>query len=116
MTCPHCGHQNHVPTTVCLSCGKQIAELRPPKPAGVLKDDKAMRMILPVGRSGLAIAAGYAGLFGLLIFPAPLALLLGIAALVDLHRNPDKHGKGRAIFGLIIGIIGSLLLVAILVK
>ena len=44
-----------------------------------LGDSATMRMLLPVGRSGLAIAAGYAGLFALLILPAPLALLLGLS-------------------------------------
>jgi hypothetical protein len=71
-------------------------------------------MILPVGRSGLAIAAGYAGLFSLLIVFAPIALLLGIAAIIDIKRNPKKHGMGRAIFGLIMGLIGSAVFVFLL--
>jgi hypothetical protein len=64
-------------------------------------------MLLPVGRSGLAVAAGYAGLFALLIFPAPLALLLGVLAIFDIKRNPEKHGMGRAIFAVIVGGLGS---------
>ena len=48
-----------------------------PPPAGYrapgVGDDPAMRMLLPVGRSGWAIAAGYLGLFSFIIFPAPLA-------------------------------------------
>lgn len=69
-----------------------------------------MRMVLPVGRSGLAIAAGYAGLFALLLFPAPIALILGIAAIIDIRRNPEKHGMGRAIFGLVTGGLGTALI------
>lgn len=55
-----------------------------------------MRMLLPVGRSGLAIAAGYAGLFALLIVPAPLALVLGILAVRDIKKNPRNTGWARA--------------------
>jgi predicted acyltransferase len=69
-----------------------------------------MRMILPVGRSGLAIAAGYAGLFAVLLVPAPLALLLGVLAARDLRRNPTKHGMGRAVFGIVMGALGSVAL------
>lgn len=69
--------------------------------------------ILPVGRSGWAIAAGYAGLFALLLYPAPIALLLGIIAIVHLQKNPEKRGMGRAVFGLVAGVLGSALLLLI---
>lgn len=72
-----------------------------------------MRMLLPVGRSGWAIAAGYAGLFGLLIFPAPLALLLGIVAVLHLRADSERRGWGRAIFGLVVGIAGTAVLAAL---
>jgi hypothetical protein len=62
-----------------------------------------MRMILPVGRSGWAIAAGYLALFSVLLVPAPFALGTGIAALYDIKKNPVKLGKGRAIFGIAMG-------------
>jgi len=68
-------------------------------------------MILPVGRSFLAIAAGYAGLFAVLIFPAPIALTLGILAVIDIKRHPEKHGMGRAVFALITRGLFSALLV-----
>ena len=73
-----------------------------------------MRMLLPVGRSGWAIAAGYAGLFAVLIFPAPIALVLSIVAIIHIRRHPDKHGMGRAIFGLIMGALFTLLLLVII--
>ena len=72
-------------------------------------------MLLPVGRSGLSIAAGYAGLFALLCFPAPLALALGIWAVVDLRKHPGKRGMGRALFGIVMGVIGTAGLVAVLI-
>ena len=58
--------------------------------------------------SGGAIAAGYAGLFALIPFLAPVALVLGILAIRDLKKNPDKHGMGRAIFGVTMGIFFTL--------
>jgi hypothetical protein len=79
-----------------------------------IDDSPAMRMILPIGRSGLAIAAGYAGLFSILVFPAPIAVILGILAVVDIKRHPKKHGMGRAVFAIIIGGIFSIGLVLII--
>jgi len=70
-----------------------------------------MRMLLPVGRSGLAIAAGYAGLLAVFGVFGPVALLLGILAIIDIKRHPRKHGMGRAVFGVVMGVIGTALLV-----
>ena len=67
-------------------------------------DDRGLAWILPVHRSGLAIAAGYVALFGIFIFVlAPIALVLGIFALRDLKRNPGRLGHGRAWFAIIAG-------------
>ena len=86
----------------------------PPPPPQRLGDDAAMRMLLPVGRSSWAIAAGYLGLFSLIVVPAPLALLVSIVALWDIRRSQSsphpKHGKGRAIFGLVMGTLGTLVI------
>ncbi len=79
-----------------------------------LGDDPAMRMLIPVGRSGWAIAAGYLGLLSVLCVPAPLALIAGVLALQEIHRNPKKHGMGRAIFGIVMGAGGTLFLMLIL--
>ena len=69
-----------------------------------------MRMILPVGRSGWAIAAGYLGLVSFVVVPAPVALIISIIAILDIKKHPDRHGMGRAIFGLIMGILGTVAL------
>ncbi|MDO4569763.1 MAG: DUF4190 domain-containing protein [Planctomycetia bacterium] len=74
--------------------------------------------LVPVRTSGLAIIAGYLGLFSVLILPAPFALLFGILALHNLRKNPGLHGYGRAWFGIIMSILSSigflLLMIAIL--
>ena len=77
-------------------------------------DDAAMRMILPVGRSGWAIAAGYFALLSVLLVPAPLALAFGIMGIRDIRRHPEKHGMGRAVFGIVMGSLGVALLVVLL--
>lgn len=110
MYCPKCGTLNDDNAFRCISC-KVVIQPMPIQPQlGAIDDSPEMRMILPVGRSGLAIAAGYAGLFSILIIPAPIALLLGILAVIDIRRHPDKHGMGRAVFALIMGGLFSLLL------
>jgi len=78
--------------------------IRPPHISPSAGDSAAMRMVLPVGRSGLAIGAGYVGLGSLLCgILAPVAVVLGILALKDIQKNPEKHGKGRAWFAIILG-------------
>jgi uncharacterized RDD family membrane protein YckC len=70
--------------------------------------------LVPTRRSGWAIAAGYLGLFALLVVPAPLALGAGLLALRDLRRDPDLGGRGRAIFALVTGSLGTLLLLVVI--
>jgi hypothetical protein len=77
--------------------------------------DAGIRMLLPVGRSPWAIAAGYAGLFAVLVLPAPIALLLSIVAILDMRKHPERHGMGRAIFGLIMGGLFTVLLLVFIV-
>jgi hypothetical protein len=84
-----------------------------------LGDSAGMRMLLPVGRSGWAIAAGYLGLFSLVVLPAPIALIISVIAILDIRKSKSsahpKHGMGRAIFGLIMGIAGTAIILFFLV-
>lgn len=86
----------------------------PVTPPPALGDDPALRMLLPVGRTVLSIIAGYLGLFAVLLVPAPLALIVGIAAIVDIARHPGKRGLGRAIFGAVMGLAFSAALLFVL--
>ena len=123
-TCPHCVRQTWVAEQYigqsgpCAGCGKVVtvaarAPLGPPPPS--IGDDAVVRMLIPVGRSIWAIAAGYLGLISVLLLPAPIALILGILAVRDIKRHPEKHGMGRAIFGLVMGGLFSLVLAFIIV-
>ena len=64
-------------------------------------DNPLLRAVLPIHQSGWAIAAGYLGLFSVLVVFAPFALLCGILALRDIKANPNRHGRGRAWFGIV---------------
>lgn len=105
--CTGCGAQlPSAESTHCVACGAR-AESAAGAPASA---DGAVKYLIPIGRSGLAIAAGYAGLFCLLILPGPIAMVLGVLAIMDLRKHPNKLGRGRAWFGLIAGVIASALL------
>lgn len=110
MKCSNCGADIPAGAQHCGGCGAFLVTARQttPTPTGNIGDDAAVRMLLPVGRSGWAIAAGYAGLLSPLLVFAPLALLLGILALRDINRNPRRRGFGRAIFGILMGALFSL--------
>jgi hypothetical protein len=114
MFCRNCGARVEDQATRCGQCGNPPLRTAT---AGLqnIADDPAMRMLLPVGRSLWAIAAGYAGLFSFLVFPAPLSLVFGICALVDMRRHPEKRGMGRAIFGTTMGALGTLVLLLFVV-
>lgn len=82
----------------------------PPRRHEDLGENAVVRMILPVGRSGWAIAAGYLGLFSVLFVPAPFALLAGMLAVREIRRDPKLHGMGRAVFGIVMGGVWSVFL------
>src|SRR5262245_18089341 len=66
----------------------------------------------PAARSSLAVAAGYLGLASLLLIPGPIAFFVGIIALIQLEWNPRLRGQVPAIFGTLMGGVGSLGLAA----
>jgi hypothetical protein len=86
-------------------------------PPGMMQPDDggALNLLMPIGpQSGFSIAAGYIGLISLVVcFIAPFAILFGVLGLRDIGRNPQKHGKGRAIVGLVCGAIGTCILIAV---
>lgn len=85
-----------------------------------LGGNAGMRMILPIERSFWAIAAGYFGLFSFLVFPAPISLLVSLLAIQDIRKSQGtenvKYGMGRAVFGLIMGVLGTILLLSLFVS
>jgi hypothetical protein len=75
-------------------------------------NDRALEWVLPINRSGLAIAAGYLGLVTIpVVIAGPVAVLLGILALRDIKQHPEKRGKGRAWFGIVYGGLAAIVAV-----
>ena len=105
MFCTKCGKELPDGTAFCPACGTSTAD----KPIAVPSEEESLKYILPIGRSGYAIAAGYLALFSVLLVFAPFALLFGILALRDIRLHPEKKGKGRAWFGIVMGGIFTLL-------
>ena len=106
MFCQNCGAQINDQAVVCVKCGCTVS-----KTVGLPSDgdDAVIRMLVPVGRSGWAIAAGYLGLLSLIPFIGVIAMAIGIFAVRDLRKHPDKHGAGRAWFGIIAGALSVLI-------
>ena len=109
-------------STACVACGAAVplsrldcAECGAEQPAlgaeNVQPHSTTMKYLLPVGRTGWSIAAGWVGFFSILVVPGPLALLLGIVALRDLKQRPEYWGRGRAWFGIVAGSIASIVLI-----
>lgn len=72
-------------------------------------DDPGIRMLLPVGRSGWAIAAGYLGLVAWLIWPlGPFSIIAAELGRRQIAADPHKHGTGRVVLGYVGGVIGTL--------
>lgn len=113
MFCKECGNEVNDNAVVCLKCG--CATDNKLQSSGTsLGDNAGIRMLLPVGRSPWAIAAGYLGLFSVIIIPAPFALIVSIIAIIDIIKSKKtqhpKYGLGRAIFGLIMGGLFSIIM------
>lgn len=115
MYCIYCGAKFDPYATACLGCGKERAKApataRPMTVATPLATtpDPTMRWLIPVGRSGYAIASGYLAFFGLVPGIGLLAVIFGWLGLRDIAQHPEKIGKGRAWFGIIVGGLFSLL-------
>lgn len=103
--CPSCGELILAVAQKCRHCG---AYLDPVRRAVENRPGSLERLLTPVGRPASAIAAGYLGLFSLFPLMGPVALIMSIVALRTLRRNPELSGRGRAVFGLIMGSIATL--------
>jgi hypothetical protein len=79
-------------------------------------DGGALNILIPIApQSGFAIASGYLGLFGFFGITAPLAIIFGILALSDLKKHPEKRGMGRAITGIVLGSLCTIIFAMFLI-
>ncbi len=63
---------------------------------------------------GMAQAAFVSGWLSIFLCPAPVAVVLGILGIVEVRREPGRTGMGRSVFGLVAGLVGSVVLAAVL--
>lgn len=107
--CTNCGAQLSDKAVYCVKCGVAAPQKSIPN------SEEALKFVIPIGRSGWAIAAGYLGLLSLLPFFGILALILGVVAVRDIKRHPERFGLGRAWFGIVMGALTSLFYLACIV-
>jgi len=107
--CQHCGSLLEADAAYCTKCGKAVG------PIASTDDNAALRWLIPVGRSGWAIAAGYAGLLAVFPIVGQLAIVFGILAIRDIKKHPGRHGLGRAWFGIVAGALATLVWLVLLV-
>jgi hypothetical protein len=114
--CPFCGQPVKEWATRCRHCGESFEEDEDegPRPVRsvrrVRRNDEGLEWLVPINRSVWAIAAGYLGLVSCIPFIGILfgsgAILTGVLALSSLKKDPELGGRGRAIFGIVMGGLG----------
>ncbi|MGH7244202.1 MAG: DUF4190 domain-containing protein [Phycisphaerales bacterium] len=111
MFCPTCGTRAIDGASHCTKCGKQL-----PRADGAPDQLKGLEPVLPINTSFWAIAAGYLGLFSVLLVFAPFALICGILALLELKKSPGRRGHVRAWLGIVMGTLGTIGLLLLVVS
>ncbi len=111
--CPYCAEQILAVAAKCKHCGEYLddelrEQNRSRESAGTF-----VRLVAPVEVSISALFAGYLA-FGAFIpllglIPGLIALFLGRAALKEIERKPNLSGKGRAWFGIIMGVVSIIM-------
>lgn len=84
-----------------------------PPPPQSESNNEALSLLIPIGQSGWAIAAGYLGLFSLLLWP--LGFVAVLASYKALSRRRTGAGMVRIVTGFVGGAVGICISLLILV-
>jgi len=123
--CPFCKERINKKAIKCRYCRRFLDEKEDEDERDDYGDDReergfdpVVRWLVPVDRSGWSLAAGYLGLLSVLPFFGIAAVITGVLGLRSSKRNPKLGGRGRAVFGIVMGTLftlGYLSLVVLLV-
>lgn len=113
MFCPSCGTQNPDGAPQCTNCGRSFVQQQQKSAL----DEPGIGLLIPVRPEPVSLIAGYVGLAGFLLcgLPGPLAIGLGIWGLYRIKANPELKGKSRAIVGIALGIVQTILILVVVV-
>ncbi|MBO6513223.1 MAG: DUF4190 domain-containing protein [Phycisphaerales bacterium] len=107
MYCTSCGTQINHDAKFCSDCGyptdPNAASAAQSRSVEAIEND--LKYLIPMGTSPIPMIAGYLGLFSILVFPAPFALIFGVVGLKQLKNKNITNGKGRCWTGIILGSI-----------
>ena len=104
--CPFCKRRIPRSAEVCPHCDEELFEDEDSE-GDDASMEQGLRWLVPVGRSGWSIAAGYLGLLSCLpLVGLPLGIMAITAGWMGLRQsrsNPRLGGRGRAILGIVLG-------------
>ena len=94
--------------------GYAWSEHRTP-PVPVVQPTRTPAWLVPTHVAGWAVASGYLGLVTFIFcgIPGPFAIATGVLGLKQIDRQPDLNGKVRAYVGIVLGSLGTLLLILV---
>jgi hypothetical protein len=101
MFCPQCGEENPEGAKFCSKCGAALKAAPAPAPAPAATGERT---------SGMAVTALIMGILGFVFFGplAILAIIFGGIGLSQTGKDPTLKGRGMAVAGLVLGIIGGI--------